>query len=114
MTNNRKQEGMELRLEVDYIANGTFYTGFARELSTEGLYITTTEIVSPGEVIFIDMYLPNYRHKLKLKGRVLRACEYPENDTPPGMAVEFLELKDNFKMVISEYLSSLTNENEIE
>jgi Tfp pilus assembly protein PilZ len=109
MNNNSEQERIELRLEVDYIANGAFYTGFTKYLSPAGLFITTTEITTPGEIIFIDMYLPNYRHKLKLKGRVLRALEYPSDDTPPGMEVEFIELKEHLKDVIAQFLTNVKN-----
>lgn len=106
MNNNQEQERSELQLEVEYIAGGTFYTGFTRYITTEGLFITTTEVAPPGEVIFIDMYLPNYRHKLKLKGRVLRAYEYSIDDTPLGMEIEFVELKENLKKIISDFLLS--------
>ncbi len=101
---------MELRVEVDYIARGTFYTGFTKYISTEGLFITTTEVTDPGEIIFIDMYLPNYRHKLKLKGRVIKSYEYSVDDTPPGMEVEFLELREQLREVIAEFISSVRME----
>lgn len=113
MNNDQEQERRELQLEVEYIAKGTFYTGFTRYISTEGLFITTTEIAPPGEIIFIDMYLPNYRHKLKLKGKILRAYEYNVDDTPPGMEIEFVELKENLKEIIAKFLSSITAEKEM-
>ncbi len=113
MNTSQEQERRDLRLEVEYIAKGAFYTGFTRYITTEGLFITTTEIATPGEVVFIDMYLPNYRHKLKLKGRVLRAYEYNIDDTPPGMEIEFVELKEDLKEIISDFLSSTRTEQEM-
>lgn len=110
MEDNNGREKIEFRLEVEYIAKGTFYTGFIKSISTEGLFINTTEIAPPGEIIFIDMYLPNYRHKLKLKGKVMRSYEYSVDDVPPGIEVEFLDLKEHLRQVITQFLSSIKME----
>jgi len=106
MGNNPEIEKIEFQVEVDYIAKGTFYTGFTKYISTTGLYIITTEITQPGDIVFVDMYLPNYRHKLKLKGRVLRSSEYSYDDTPPGMEIEFIELKEHLREVIADFINS--------
>ncbi len=113
MKEDQKQEQMGLQLEVDYIAGGTFYTGFAKYITTEGLFVTTTKVAQPGEIIFMDIYLPNYRHKLKLKGRVIKSYEYSVDDTPPGMEVKFLGLREQFREVIAEFISSFQMEEEM-
>lgn len=112
MSNDHGSKKKIARIEVDYIADGSFYTGFTEYIGEDRLFIVTTEVTEPGNIIFIDMYLPNYRHKLKLKGRVLKSYEYSVDDTPPGMEVEYLELREYQRKVITEFIERIHSEEE--
>jgi Tfp pilus assembly protein PilZ len=61
-------------LDVDYAADGRAYKGLIKNVSVQGLFIETTEQLSPGQTITLSFSIPNHPKSLKAKATVVWTC----------------------------------------
>ena len=67
--------------ETVYVLKGRAYTGFIKNISTEGVFIETPDAADPGEKIILSFELPDGEH-VRVSGSVVR-CE------EKGFAISF-------------------------
>lgn len=67
--------------EAVYVVKGRAYTGFIKNISTEGVFIETPDVADAGEKIILSFELPEGEH-VRVSGTVVRG----ESD---GFAVSF-------------------------
>ncbi|HEY4716962.1 MAG TPA: PilZ domain-containing protein [bacterium] len=100
----RKHKRKTASIEVEYIADGSFFTGFSKDISTGGIFIITSNIFKPGEKIFVDFYLPGVKHKFKLNGKVVKIVEFSNDGSVPGMEVEFFDMREDIKDILESFV----------
>jgi hypothetical protein len=83
------------RLEVTFSSGGSKYTGISSDLSAGGLFIRTQNGLAPGNIIDIEVYLPEEKI-CYLKGIVRRTVKTPVSLVKNGMGVELIERDSNY------------------
>jgi len=83
------------RLEVTFSSGGSKYTGISSDLSEGGLFIRTQNGLDPGNVIDIEIYLPEDKVG-RLKGAVRRTVKTSLSFIKNGMGIEILERDSNY------------------
>lgn len=83
------------RLELTFTSGGSKYRGISSDLSAGGLFIRTQNGLTPGNVIDIEIYLPEDKVG-RLKGIVRRTVKTPLTMVKNGMGVELIERDPNY------------------
>lgn len=78
------------RLEVTFSSGTLKYRGISSDLSAGGLFIRTQNGLAPGNLIDIEIYLPENKVG-RLKGIVRRTVKSPMNLVKNGMGIELVE-----------------------
>ncbi|QDE83546.1 pilus assembly protein PilZ [Myxococcus xanthus] len=102
---------LEYELPVAYRSVAGFVTDWAVNLSKGGLYINTDKPLSVDTVVRLLVTLPGAHFPVELKGRVTRtnAVGVPAPQSP-GMAVEFLDVDEDKRSRIEEFVERLRSE----
>lgn len=67
----RKSPRFEYYGEAVYVVKGRAYTGFIKNISTEGVFIDTPDVAESGEKIILSFELPEGEH-IRVSGTVVR------------------------------------------
>ncbi|WP_236889738.1 PilZ domain-containing protein [Desulfoluna limicola] len=67
----RKSPRFDYYGEAVYVVKGRAYTGFIKNISTEGVFIETPDITESGEKIILSFELPDGEH-VRVSGTVVR------------------------------------------
>jgi len=67
----RKSPRFEYYGEAVYVVKGRAYTGFIKNISTEGVFIDTPDVADAGEKIILSFELPEGEH-IRVSGTVVR------------------------------------------
>jgi uncharacterized protein (TIGR02266 family) len=96
---------VELKVEVDFSDHHNFYTGFTQDISEGGLFVATYSLREIGTEIDLTFELPNGR-EIQVLGQVrwLRDPNDVDDDTPPGMGIQFVGLSPEDASAIHEYV----------
>ncbi len=78
------------RLEVTFSSGTLKYRGISSDLSAGGLFIRTQNGFAPGNLVDIEIYLPENKVG-RLKGIVRRTVKSPMNLVKNGMGIELVE-----------------------
>lgn len=97
------------RLEVTFSSRGSKYTGISSDLSAGGLFIRTQNGLAPGNIIDIEIYLPEEK-VCRLKGIVRRTVKSPHFLVKNGMGIELMERDSNYVDFLKNF--GLANESE--
>lgn len=103
---------VEYELPVAYSSVSGFVTDWATNLSKGGLYINTDKPLPVDTVVRLLVTLPGAHFPVELKGRVTRINAMgtvPANQSP-GMAVEFVDVDDDKRSRIGEFVERLRSE----
>ncbi|ABF87998.1 hypothetical protein MXAN_3788 [Myxococcus xanthus DK 1622] len=102
---------LEYELPVAYRSVSGFVTDWAVNLSKGGLYINTDKPLAVDTVVRLLVTLPGAHFPVELKGRVTRtnAVGVPAPQSP-GMAVEFLDVDEDKRTRIAEFVERLRSE----
>ncbi|WIG97339.1 TIGR02266 family protein [Myxococcus sp. SDU36] len=102
---------LEYELPVAYRSVSGFVTDWAVNLSKGGLYINTDKPLAVDTVVRLLVTLPGAHFPVELKGRVTRTngmgVPAPQS---PGMAVEFLDVDEDKRTRIEEFVERLRSE----
>ena len=103
---------VEYELPVAYSSVAGFVTDWAVNLSRGGLYINTDKPMPVDTVVRLLVTLPGAHFPVELKGRVTRvnATGVPGSHESPGMGVEFLDVDDDKRSRIEEFVERLRSE----
>ena len=105
--NRRAAERVKVAAEVGLYSDSNFYTGFSEDVSEGGLFVTTYDLLPIGAVIELEFGLPGGA-EFQLKGvvRWIRDPIMSTEDAFPGMGVQFVDLTDDDKLLIQEFVGS--------
>jgi uncharacterized protein (TIGR02266 family) len=95
----RRESRVVIDLWVEEHSDDALYFQRATNLSTGGLFLERTLPHAPGTVVQIDLRLPGEPAPLRVKGEVVSA-----QTRELGMGLRFVELTDDARARISEYL----------
>jgi uncharacterized protein (TIGR02266 family) len=103
---------VEYELPVAYSSVSGFVTDWAVNLSRGGLYINTDKPLPVDTVVRLLVTLPGAHFPVELKGRVTRinAMGAVAANQSPGMAVEFVDVDDDKRSRIGEFVERLRSE----
>ena len=90
MAEKRAFQRKKKRLIVDFLIDGRSFTGFTRDLSFTGLFISSSWTPKVGERLSASLHLPDGR-KVSCEGRVVRARRVPTafaHTEPSGFSVK--------------------------
>lgn len=91
------------RLEVTFSSGGSKYRGISSDLSAGGLFIRTQNGLTPGNVIDIEIYLPEEKVG-RLKGVVRRTVKTSFSLVKNGMGIELIERDSNYLDFLKTFL----------
>lgn len=105
--NRRTAERVSVATEVGVYSDSNFYTGFTEDVSEGGLFVATYDLQPIGTRIELEFGLPGGA-EFKLVGvvRWLRDPIMAEDGMFPGMGVQFVELTEEDKALISEFVGT--------
>jgi Tfp pilus assembly protein PilZ len=75
LQNNRRTYRKACSMMVDYSVRGRFFTGFAKDISLEGVFIVNRHPGAVGEAVQLTLSLPGWPRPLKLDGTIARIAE---------------------------------------
>jgi type IV pilus assembly protein PilZ len=105
----RRQPRVSLKVEIGIHTETNFYTGFAMNISTGGLFVATHVPAKVGEIIPLSFSLPNHATPVEAKAEVCWYREYnplyPE--THPGMGLKFIGLTPEEEVLINDYIRNV-------
>ena len=102
----RRHPRFKVELDVSLGSDHNFYVGFVENLSTGGVFIATHMLKAVGEVFELTVHLPNSSFAVKGVGEVRWIREYSErSNVPPGMGIRFIQLDDESRVLIEDFLS---------
>ncbi|QSQ26172.1 TIGR02266 family protein [Pyxidicoccus parkwayensis] len=109
---NDRAPRVEYELPVAYSSVTGFVTDWAVNLSRGGLYINTDKPLPVDTVVRLLVTLPGAHFPVELKGRVTRtnALGATTANQSPGMAVEFVDVDDEKRSRIGEFVERLRSE----
>lgn len=84
-------------------------------LSEGGIFVKSSLLWKPGQVFNLSFTLPGFDKEIKVKGVVARSDDkysiFTENDSSiPGMGIKFVNLSEEDRQIIKEFLSKLDSE----
>ncbi|MBI1910523.1 MAG: PilZ domain-containing protein [Deltaproteobacteria bacterium] len=83
---------------------GAFF-GYAKTLSTGGMFISSVNPRKVGEEFEITFKLPSDNEEIKCKGLVVWQREFEPHKQEPGMGIKFIDLPTPVRDKIEEWLS---------
>jgi uncharacterized protein (TIGR02266 family) len=101
----RQREQVHLNTSISLGSDSNFFTGFASDISSGGIFVATVDTVPRGTKVDVDFTLPGGR-PLKASG-VVRWLREPNSNTPelmPGVGVQFQELQPEVASQISDFV----------
>jgi uncharacterized protein (TIGR02266 family) len=103
---------LEYELPVAYSSVSGFVTDWAVNLSRGGMYINTDKPLPVDTVVRLLVTLPGAHFPVELTGRVTRsnAPGAPGATQSPGMALEFVDVDDDKRSRIGEFVERLRAE----
>lgn len=103
---------VEYELPVAYSSVSGFVTDWAVNLSRGGLYINTDKPLPVETVVRLLVTLPGAHFPVELMGRVTRvnAMGAVAANQAPGMALEFVDVDDDKRSRIGEFVERLRSE----
>jgi type IV pilus assembly protein PilZ len=102
----RRTERAELIVRVDYATVDELFSEFTRDINEGGLFIETAKPRPAGTEVRMQFHLPGSDEILQTIGRVVRITPGDE-ESPPGMGIEFDDLTTEDRQKINEIIRSL-------
>lgn len=101
----RRHKRLTVALDVSLQTEHNFYMGLTENLSEGGLFIATYEPLPLGTQLDLSLNLPDHP-PIKSRCEVRWVREHTEftNDATPGVGVQFLDLDDQDKQTIRDFL----------
>ena len=94
-----------VQLPAEFQGLKAFTTAQSFDISSRGLFLRTTQVLSAGEEILVRFKLPGVAHPFKAVGRVIwsSAAETAQGH-PAGMGIQFLDLNPQEQAMIERYV----------
>ncbi|MGV3622973.1 MAG: TIGR02266 family protein [Archangium sp.] len=107
----RKAERLQHELLVAYRTVDGFITDWAVNISRGGMFINTRNPLAVGSIVRLIVSLPDAAFPFDLTGRVIRVhAPDPDSDLIPGMGIEFVDVDEDKKGRIAQFVARLRAE----
>ena len=73
-------------------------------LSMGGLYVRTYRPLEVDSMFLVDFTLPDFDHLFKTRGKVIWKKTAVDSNGPPGMGVKFIDVREDDKRALLQYL----------
>ena len=94
-------------LRVDTNLRGEVFFGYAKDISTSGLFIETSNPRPVGTRVPLKFSLPQSDAKIACLGEVIWARDYKGARQPaPGMGIRFVEIAASDSSLLSDFIES--------
>ena len=97
------------RLKVRYGLEQPVKLAFTEDISTTGIFIRTYDVIKPGSVILVEIYLSD-DNKIMFKGRVMWEKKLPPalvgQAKKAGMGIKIVEFLSDGESVWKKYIES--------
>jgi uncharacterized protein (TIGR02266 family) len=90
----RKEKRIPIKLRVDYQCKDNYLFTYSKNLSKNGIFITTKDPLSPGTKLELQFTLSEPKKNINVLGEVIWINEKNKNDphNQPGMGIKFVNL----------------------
>lgn len=107
MSKNKRLDGERVQVEmlVDYNSDGTFLFDFCKDLGAGGIFISSMNPKSPGEVVELTFTIPDNKKTLKLKGKVMWSQKPGISDKKSGMGIQFTDYSRTERKILEEFIA---------
>src|SRR3954452_18830778 len=78
----------------------------ASDLSAGGTFLKADLLLEQGERLWLSFKVPGMPKQMKAEGRVKWVRRFPEGGEPSGMGVEFEQIGEDDRAVLSKYLGA--------
>jgi uncharacterized protein (TIGR02266 family) len=78
----------------------------AADLSAGGTFLKADLLLEQGERLWLSFKVPGMPRQMKAEGRVKWVRRFPEGGEPSGMGVEFEQIGEDDRAVLSRYLEA--------
>jgi uncharacterized protein (TIGR02266 family) len=103
---SRQETRTQKTLSVSYEDKESFVDAYTENLSDGGLFVSTRNPLKQGEQFLLTLQLPDFPDPMKIKCEVVWArAEGEETDSPNGMGVKFIEITQEDKETLKQYLN---------
>jgi uncharacterized protein (TIGR02266 family) len=92
-------------LQVDFEGDNIPYTGMIKDISSGGLFITTDERHSVGDMVDLRFTFPTVEGAIECKAQVQWIRDqYSAGGMTTGIGVQFVGLPENVRQIINAYI----------
>jgi uncharacterized protein (TIGR02266 family) len=91
------------RFTVGISDGGKIFSGLVQNISEGGMFLTTSRKFESGMALRIRFALPNIDREIQVLGEVVRTEDLSDSDH--GFGIQFLELDDQSRRTLTEYLN---------
>ena len=93
-TEKRKEHRIPIKLRVDYQDRDNYLFTYSRNLSKNGIFITTKNPLIPGTKLELQFTLSEPKKMIKVLGEVIWINEtnHKDPENQPGMGIKFINL----------------------
>ena len=102
----RRANRSALTVRIDYATVDEIFSEFTRDINEGGLFIETEKPHLPGTEVSMQFHLPGSDEVVETIGRVVRVSRGGAG-VPPGMGIEFDELKPDDRTKIDRIVRAL-------
>ena len=106
LLDRRRANRSALTVRIDYATVDEIFSEFTRDINEGGLFIETEKPHLPGTEVSMQFHLPGSDEVVETIGRVVRISSGAV-DVPPGMGIEFDELKPDDRNKIDRIVRAL-------
>ena|SRR3989338_9319581 len=94
------------RMERKKSTEEAFQTFYSENISEGGVFLRTEKPLKVGTMLDLHFSLPNSPRMIYAKGKVIWTVEsrQPDPEKPMGMGVQFIEIVDEFRGIIRDYV----------
>lgn len=105
-SDRRRANRSALTVRIDYATIDEIFSEFTRDINEGGLFIETEKPHLPGTEVSMQFHLPGSDEVVETVGRVVRVSRGGAG-VPPGMGIEFDELKPDDRKKIDRIVRAL-------
>jgi uncharacterized protein (TIGR02266 family) len=107
MTDKPRAARIPVDVEIDIHSESNFFTGFAANISSGGLFVATHTPAKIGERVVVKFALPSHPEEMEAEGivRWIRDFNPLHPDIHPGMGLQFVDLPPEVQSATEQFLN---------
>ena len=95
------------KISISFKTASDFFKAYIANLGEGGLFIHTTKSLPVGSLLDLEFSLPDSDQTITTKGKVMwiRPQDMSTEKMPPGMGIQFIDMKPNDNELLKNYLA---------